>query len=169
MNHDIPIYSSLPVGQAEIAQLAPNPPRAIVVRDHIRTVPVDFIAQSELWGNPQIKKALRIFPITGLMSISLLTCSYTAAFYGHLFDKTDIVDEALTVAKWSQICWLGNLAVAGGVQLLSKISGRRKVETKNLIFNTLAGSFPCLFAGPVYCEVAPDARTITVMREITVD
>lgn len=160
------IYSAVPVRLEALPATQPqNIETGIVIREEPRLVVTGYQDQSDLWGNSRVKKALRIFPIVGFMSMAALTCSYVAAFEAYGYRQDDILDSALTAAKLSQICLLGNLGAAIGTRLVSKISGKYTLETRRIVLHTLAASFPCFFARVVCCEVEPDARTITVLRE----
>lgn len=161
------VYGALPVsleGLSENEQL--NIPHAILIREEVRMVVTRYEEQSTLWENSRVRKALRIFPVVGFMSSAALTCSYAAAFMAYCYRQDTVCDNALMVAKWSQICLLGNMGAAIGVRLVSKISGRWTSETRRTVFNTMAATFPCFFAWPVCCEVEPGSSTITVLREV---
>lgn len=156
------IYSSLPV----VNGTAPNTEQeAILVREAPDLQVQEFIDRSELLGSSTVRKTLRIFPVVGFLSIAAMTVSYAAAYMSYGYRQDDVMDRALTAAKWSQMCLLGNLGMAIGVRSLSKISGKWTSETKNLVLNTVAASFPCFFARVVCCELEPDSETVVVYRE----
>lgn len=160
------IYSAVPVRPEELPAIQPeNMEGAIVIREEPRMVVTGYQDQSDLWGNSRVKKALCLFPIVGFMSTAALTCSYTFAYLAYCYRQDDALDTALTTAKLSQICLLGNLGAAIGTRLVSKISGKYTLETRRIVLHTLAASFPCFFARAVCCEVEPDTRTIAVLRE----
>lgn len=159
------IYGSLPVRDPSGVAEPNDVQRAILVRDSVVLEVQEFIDQSDLWENDRVNKALRIFPVVGFLSAAALTMSYATAYFAYGAHRDDLMDRAITAAKWSQVCLLGNLGAAIGVRLLSKVSGKWTSETRRLVLNTLAGSFPCIFARVVCCEVEPGSQTITVLRE----
>lgn len=156
-------YSALPVLNPGMA--LNNFPEAILVQDVPALEVQEFIDRSDLWENPRVKQALCIFPVVGFLSVASLTMSYAIAFWFSGYRHDDITNRALTAAKWSQMCLLGNLGAAIGVRLLSKVSGKWTSETRRLVLNTVAGSFPCFFARAVCDEVEPGSETVAVLRE----